>query len=131
MKSSAILGNKNPTQERISFVGGIPNLVYMTNYVWADEDGTYTLTKSQLEEVFKQDSYSLYLNRYMSKYVAFKTANESNVYHVLKREKWNVIEKEVNKIRVKSAKGAIPNNITVNLKGKFSVCRYVSPQKAL
>lgn len=115
---SAILGNKNPTQETIPLVGGIPNLIYMTNYVWADENGTYTLTKNQLEEVFKQDSYSLYLNRYMSKYVAFKTANESNIYHVLKREKWNVIEKEVNKIRVKSAKGTIPNNITVNLKGK-------------
>lgn len=115
---SAILGNKDPTKESIALVGGVPNLIYMNNYVWADEDGTYTLTKSQLEEVFKRDSYSLYLNNYMSKYVAFKTANESNIYHVLKREKWNVIEKAVNKIRVKSAKGTTPNNITVNLKGK-------------
>jgi len=115
---SAILGNKDPKTEQIKITNGIPNLVYMTNYVWADEDGTYTLTKSQIEEVFKQDSYSLYLNKYMSKYVAFKTLNESNIYHVLKREKWNVIEKAINKIRVKTAKGTTPNNITVNLKGK-------------
>jgi len=115
---SAILGNKDPKTEQIKLTNGIPNLVYMTNYVWADEDGTYTLTKSQIEEVFKQDSYSLYLNKYMSKYVAFKTLNESNIYHVLKREKWNVIEKAINKIRVKTAKGTTPNNITVNLKGK-------------
>jgi len=115
---SAILGNKDPKTEQIKITNGIPNLVYMTNYVWADEDGTYTLTKSQIEEVFKQDSYSLYLNKYMSKYVAFKTLNESNIYHVLKREKWNVIEKAINKIRVKTAKGTTPNNITVNLKDK-------------
>ncbi|WP_323735722.1 Ig-like domain repeat protein [Methanosphaera sp. ISO3-F5] len=115
---SAILGNKDPKNERISFTNGIPNLVYMTNYVWADEDATYTLTKSQLEEVFKQDSYSLYLNGHVSKYVAFKTANESDVYHVLKREKWNVIEKAANKVRVSSSKGTLPNTLTVNLKGK-------------
>lgn len=115
---SAILGNKDPKTESIALTNGVPNLVYMTNYVWADENGTYTLTKSQIEEVFQQDSYSLYLNKYMSKYVAFKTLNESNIYHVLKREKWNVIEKAVNKERVKSSKGVIPNNITVNLKGK-------------
>lgn len=115
---SAILGNKDPKTDVISLTNGVPNLVYMTNYVWADENGTYTLSKSQIEEVFKQDSYSLYLNKHMSKYVAFKTLNESNIYHVLKREKWNVIEKAVNKQRVKTSKGTTPNNITVNLKGK-------------
>lgn len=116
---SAILGNKDPNKEKISFnSAGVPNLIYMTNYVWADGDATYTLSKSQLEEVFKQDSYSLYLNGHMSKYVAFKTINESNIYHVLKREKWNVIEKAANKIRVKSSKGSLPDSMTVSLKGK-------------
>lgn len=116
---SAILGNKDPKKERISFnSAGVPDLIYMTNYVWADDDATYTLSKSQLEEVFQQDSFSLYLNGHVSKYVAFRTINESNIYHVLKREKWNVIEKQANKIRVKSNKGTLPDNITVSLKGK-------------
>ena len=115
---STILGNKNPKTERISMVNGVPNLIYMTNYVWADDEATYTLSKSQLQEVFQQDSYTLYLNKHMSKYVAFRTINESNIYHVLKREKWNVIEKAVNKFLVKNNKQVIPNNITVSLKGK-------------
>ena len=115
---SSILGNKNPKTERISMVNGVPNLVYMTNYMWADDEATYTLTKSQLQEVFKQDSYTLYLNKHMSKYVAFRTLNESEIYHVLKREKWNVIEKAVNKYLVKNNKQVLPNKITVSLKGK-------------
>lgn len=117
-QESAILGNKNPKTSSISLINNTPNLIYMTNYVWADENGTYTLTKSQYQEVLKQDSYSLYLNNYLSKYVAFKTQNESSIYHVLTREKWNVIEKYVNNYYVSKNTMTLPDNITVNLKGK-------------
>ena len=115
---SSILGDKDPKTTQVSMTNGIPNLVYMNNYVWADENGTYTLTRSQIQEVLQQDSYSLYLNKYMSQYVAFKTQNESNIYHVLKREKWNVIEKALNKYFVQKNTNVIPETLTVSLKGK-------------
>ena len=115
---SSILGNKDPQTTSITLTNDIPNLVYMTNYVWADENATYTLTRSQIQEVLKQDSYSLYLNKHMSKYVAFKTIDEPYIYHVLKREKWNVIEKTLNKYFVEKNTMTIPETLTVSLKGK-------------
>ena len=113
---SSILGNKNPENERIALTNNIPNLVYMTNYVWADEDATYTLTREQYQEVTIRDSYTLYLNNFMSKYVAFKTKDEPNIYHVLRRQKWNVIEKDINLNLVLSNGGTYPEEITSNLK---------------
>ena len=115
---SSILGEKDPQTTSISLTNGIPNLVYMTNYVWGDENATYTLTRSQIQEVLQQDSYSLYLNKHLSKYVAFKTNDEPYLYHVLKREKWNVIEKTLNKYFVEKNTMTIPETLTVSLKGK-------------
>jgi hypothetical protein len=115
---SSILGEKDPQTTSISLTNGIPNLVYMTNYVWGDENATYTLTRSQIQEVLQQDSYSLYLNKHLSKYVAFKTSDEPYLYHVLKREKWNVIEKTLNKYFVEKNTMTIPETLTVSLKGK-------------
>ena len=116
-KNTAIKGNKDPLNETIDTANGLPNITLMTNYIWADENATYTLTRQQYQEVTVRDSYSLYLNNYMSKYVAFKTKNESNIYHVLRREKWNVIEKAINLNLIYSNGGAYPEEITANLKG--------------
>ncbi|RAP49965.1 MAG: hypothetical protein BZ133_06575 [Methanosphaera sp. SHI613] len=115
--NTAIKGNKNPLNTRIETVNGMPNVSLMTNYVWADENATYTLTRQQYQEVTVRDSYSLYLNNYMSKYVAFKTKDEPNVYHVIRREKWNVIEKAINLNLVLSNGGSYPEEITAKLKG--------------
>ncbi|MDO5825335.1 MAG: hypothetical protein Q4Q22_03055 [Methanosphaera sp.] len=115
--NTAIKGNKDPLNSRIETVNGMPNITLMTNYVWADENATYTLTRQQYQEVTVRDSYTLYLNNYMSNYVAFKTKAEPNVYHVIKRQKWNVIEKAINLNLVLSNGGAYPEEITANLKG--------------
>lgn len=117
-KNTQIRGNKDPTKTTVELVNGVPNLSLMTNYVWADENATYTLTKSQYQEVTVRDSYTLYLNNYMSQYVAFKTADEPNIYHVLRRQKWNVIEKALNTNLVLSNGGAYPESLTVNISGK-------------
>lgn len=120
---SAILGDKNPENERVALLNNAPNVIYMTNYVWADEDATYTLTADQLKEVIRKDSYCLYMNNHLSRYVAFKTQNESSIYHVLKREKWNVIEKELYKYLTSKNTDVYPNTLTVSLKGKsYTYC---------
>lgn len=114
-----IKGNKDPKTTTIPLLNGkYPNLVYMTNYVWADENATYSLTKKQYEEVLDNDKYCLYLNKHLSQYVSFKTKNESNIYHVLRREKWNVIEKEMNRLLITKNTMTKPESITVNLDGK-------------
>ena len=116
--NTAIKGNKNPFNTSIALVDGRPDVSLMTNFVWADENATYTLSKSQYQEVTIRDSYTLFLNNYMSKYVFFKTVDEPDVYHVLRRQKWNVIERMLNTRLVLSYGGAYPENITANLKGK-------------
>ena len=116
-ENTAIKGNKNPLDNIIENVDGMPNISLMTNYVWADENATYTLTREQYQEITVQDSYSMYLNNFMSRYVAFKTKSEPDLYHVLRREKWNVIEKAINRNLVLSNGGAYPAEITANLRG--------------
>ena len=55
----------------------------------------------------------------MSKYTIFKTKDCPNVNHILKREKWNVIERALNTKLVKSNKyNYWPSSITVSIKGK-------------
>lgn len=115
---SAIEGNRNPLKTSVKTNGKNPNLVYMTNYIWADEDGTYTLTKPQYMEVINRDSYTLYLNNKLSNYVSFQTNTVPGMYLVLSREKWNVFERYLNTLLVKSNGGSYPDSITVNLKGK-------------
>lgn len=111
---------KNPLNAKIPLKNGVPNVDYMTsNFVMADGDRTYTLLKAQYREVIKRDSYCLYLNNKLSKYTFFKTKGEPNVYHIIKREKWNVIERAINTRIVQQNKNNYwPVQITVSLKGK-------------
>ncbi len=118
---SGIAGNVlNPLKSKIPLRNGVPDVDYMPkSYVMADEDMTYTLTKSQYKKVIKRDSYTLYLKNKMSKYVVFKSKSEPKYNHIIKREKWNVIEREINKkIVLKNKHNYWPDSVTVNLKGK-------------
>lgn len=89
------------------------------SYVMGDESATYTLKRSKYREVIQRDSYCLFLNNRLSRYVFFKTKSHPKLNHVMKREKWNVIEREINKKIVKKNKhGYWPGQVTVSLKGK-------------
>lgn len=111
---------KSPLKAKIPLKNGVPDVDYMTsNYVMADEDMTYTLTKAQYRSVIKRDSYCLYLNNKLSKYTFFKSKGEPNLNHIVKREKWNVIERAINtRIVQMNKKNYWPSQITVSLKGK-------------
>ena len=90
-----------------------------STYVMADNNAKYTLLKSQYQETIKRDSYCLYLYGKMSKYVVFKSKDAPNTKHIIKREKWNVIERSLNtKLVKKNQYEYWPDSITVSLKGK-------------
>ena len=110
----------NPLTTKVPTVNGAPNVDYLIRgYVLANENGQYTLTKSQYKEVIDRDSYCLFLNSALSKYTCFKSKDEPNYQHIIKREKWNVIERAINTKIVKANKyNYWPDSITVNLKGK-------------
>ena len=111
---------KDPLKENITFKNGLPDIDLMTgNYVMGDENAKYTLTKAQYKEVLKRDSYCLFLNNKLTKYTFFKTKNHPNTYHIIKRTKWNVIERAINaKLVAKNKNDYWPSSITVSLKGK-------------
>ena len=111
---------KDPLKTKIPVVNGKPDIDVMpSNYVMADNNAQYTLTKAQYKEVLKRDSYCLFLYGKLSKYTFFKTKALSKIYHVIKREKWNVIEQAINiKIVKKNSYNYWPSTITANLKGK-------------
>lgn len=116
-----IRGNvKNPLKSKIPLKKGQPNIDYMPhNYVMGDGSMRYTLTKSQYLKVIKKDSYSLFLNKKLSKFTFFKSKDEPGYNHIIKREKWNVIERAVNsKLVLKNNHKWWPKQISVNLKGK-------------
>ncbi len=110
---------KDPLKEAIPYKNGKPDIDVMPgNYVMGDDSATYTLTKSQFREVLKRDSYCLFLKNKLTKYTFFKTKNHK-INHIIKREKWNVIERAINKELVKkNKKGYWPGKISVSLKGK-------------
>ena len=120
-KIRCIEGNvKDPLKENISLKSGVPNIDFMPgSYVMGDDSATYTLTKAQYKEVIKRDSYCLFLNGKLSKYTFFKTKNHPNTNHIIKREKWNVIERAINtKIVKKNKHNYWPGVVKVSLKGK-------------
>ena len=120
-KIKGIIGNaKDPLYESIPLNKGVPDVDLMPkNYVMGDGGATYTLTKAQYKEVLKRDSYCLFLNNKLSKYTFFKTKSRPNTNHIIKREKWNVIERALNMKLVKSNRYSFwPSKITVSLNGK-------------
>ena len=111
---------KNPLISSIPLKNGVPDIDYMVaSYVMADGDMKYGLLKAQYLETIKRDSQCLFLNNMLSKYTIFKSKAEPKLNHIIKREKWNVIERAINTKIVKANKHAYwPGEIEVNLKGK-------------
>jgi hypothetical protein len=111
---------KDPLRENITYKNGKPDIDLMPgNYVMGDGNAKYTLKKSQYREVLKRDSYCLFLFNKLTKYTFFKTKSHPKLYHIIKREKWNVIERAINAKMVKKNKaGYWPGKISVSLKGK-------------
>ncbi|WP_405294569.1 hypothetical protein [Methanobrevibacter sp.] len=110
----------NPFEKAVPRVNGVPDIDLMpANFVMGDNNGKYKIKKSQYKEVLKRDSYSLYLYGKLSKYTFFKTKASPNVYHIIKREKWNVIERVINTKMVKKNQYKYwPKSVSVSLKGK-------------
>lgn len=120
-KVKGIKGNvKDPLNDIIPLKNGLPDIDLMPgNYVMGDGSATYTLTKAQYREVIKRDSYCLFLNNKLSKFTFFKTKSHPNTNHIVKREKWNVIERTINAKIVSANKyNYWPSQVKVSLKGK-------------
>ena len=120
-KVKCIEGNvSDPLTTAVPTKNGVPNVDFMPkNYVMADGNAMYTLKKAHYLEAIKRDSYSLFLNGKLSKYTCFKTKLSPNTYHILKREKWNVIERAIlTKVVKKNKYKYWPGLITVSLAGK-------------
>lgn len=118
---------KDPLKESIPTKNGKPDVDVMPgSYVWGDDNAKYTLKKSQYKDVLKRDSRCLFLNGKLTKYTFFKTKSHPKLNHIIKREKWNVIERAINTKLVKKNKyGYWPGSITVSLKGKSYTYPYV------
>lgn len=115
----------DPLKNIVPLVDGVPDIDYMpSNYVWVGGNNTYTILSSQYKDVIKRDSYCLFLNNALSKYTFFKTKSEPNIYHLISREKWNIIEQAINTDVVKAnKKNYWPSEITVSIKGDgYSYC---------
>ncbi|MBR3155839.1 MAG: hypothetical protein IKF13_03370 [Methanobrevibacter sp.] len=110
----------NPLKKKVPTKGGVPDVDLMPkNFVMGDGDAQYILRKSDYREVMKRDSYGLYLYGKLSKYTFFKTKLSPKTYHILKREKWNVIERKIyTKVVKKNKYNYWPKTVTVSLKGK-------------
>lgn len=111
---------KDPLKESIPTKSGVPDVDWMPgSYVMGDGNAKYTLKKSQYKDVLKRDSYCLFLNNKLTKYTFFKTKPHPKLNHIIKREKWNVIERAIlTKMVKKNKKNYWPGKITVSLKGK-------------
>ena len=110
----------NPFKKAIAMVNGVPDIDRMpSNYVMGNNDAKYTVLKDQYKEVLKRDSYCLFLYGKLSKYTFFKTKSSPKIYHILKREKWNVIEQALNiKLVKKNKYNYWPSYVSASLKGK-------------
>jgi hypothetical protein len=120
-KIKCIAGNTiSPLKQTVSLVNGVPDIDVMPScYVMADNDGKYTLEKAHYKNAIKRDSQCLYLYGKMSKYTFFNTKDCPTIKHIIKREKWNVIEQALNiKIVKKNQYNYWPSSITVSVKGK-------------
>lgn len=118
---SGVVGNaKNPFKESVPLKNGKPDMDYMpAYYVWGDGNAKYTLLKEHYLEAIQRDSYCLFLKNKLTKYTIFRTKNEPNLYHMIIRTKWNVIEREINTIVVLQNQYKYwPKQVTVSLKGK-------------
>lgn len=118
---SGVVGNaKNPFKASVPSKNGKIDMDFLpAYYVWGDGNAKYTLLKAHYLEAIQRDSYCLFLKNKLTKYTIFRTKNEPNLYHMIIRTKWNVIEREINtQVVLKNQYGYWPKQVTVSLKGK-------------
>lgn len=110
----------DPTRASIPTKNGRPNIDFMPgNYIMGDNDAKYTLKKAHYKEAISRDSYCLFLYGKLPKFTFFKTKASPKIYHIIKREKWNVIEREINtEIVIMNRYNYWPDSVTVSLKDK-------------
>lgn len=110
----------DPLKTAVPTKNGVPDVDVMPKkYIMGDNSAKYTVKKSQYLEVMKRDSYCLMLNGKLPKYTFFKTKASPNTYHIIKRTKWNVIERAIiTKVVKKNKYYYWPGSVTVSLKGK-------------
>ena len=118
---------KHPTKEIVDMVNGVPDVDVMPgNFIMANNNGVYTLAQWQYEPVMKRDSFCLYLYKKLTRYTFFASKSNPTYFHIIQREKWNVIEKEVNRQLVDANEhGYWPSEVTVDLRGKWYTYPYV------
>ena len=120
-KIRCIKGNViNPFKWRVPTYKGVPDVDRMPkNFVMGYDKAQYVLKRANYFEVMDRDSYSLFMYGKLSKYTLFKTKLSPKVYHVIKREKWNVIEREIfTKVVKRNKYDYWPKTITVDLEGR-------------
>lgn len=113
-------GKEKAITKNITTANGKPDPKKLgVDYAYADEDGTYTITSSEILRVMKLDSYSQQIYGYTPKYTFFR-AEGSNTKYIISREKWNVIARALNSYHVNKGFNALnpPYSIKVNLTGK-------------
>ena len=96
-----------------------PDVAHMGNnnyrYKKYSPNETVTLLKEHYTEVMHRDSVSMQLNNYKeSKYTAFRTKEEPNVFRVISRTRWNAVEECILRYLVHGQGIAWPDEITIN-----------------
>ena len=113
-------GNENAIVKSIATLNGKPDLSKLgDDYRFADENGSYIITGSEIRRVMTLDSWCQQLYGYVPKYTFFRTI-DSNVKYVISREKWNVIARTLNEYHVRQGYRSVdtPYAVIVNISGK-------------
>ena len=90
------------------------------DYQYVDDDGTYTITSSEILRVQRLDSLCQQIYGFMPKYTFFREEG-SNIKYVIERSKWNVISRALNKYHVNKGFTAVnpPHALKITLKDKI------------
>ena len=90
------------------------------DYQYVDDDGTYTITSSEILRVHRLDSLCQQIYGFMPKYTFFREEG-SNIKYVIERSKWNVISRALNKYHVNKGFTAVnpPHALRITLKDKI------------
>ena len=90
------------------------------DYQYVDDDGTYTITSSEILRVQRLDSLCQQIYGFMPKYTFFREEG-SNIKYVIERSKWNVISRALNKYHVNKGFTAVnpPHALRITLKDKI------------
>lgn len=101
-------------------IAGVPDVSKLgSNYVLADENATFTLKPDDYKATWVWDRKTLQLLGKLSRYVTFTCQNDTTKKYVIRREKWNWIQKQIytKYLDFKYSKNITDPTVTVNLSG--------------